>query len=93
MKLSQFTAIFVVNFKITGIQRNLNVQLKKVVDKYISGTTVIKKANFEDHMKKNETHCIASLCLLEKQYMTAKTNKDKSTNSVPVCLTFKNLQQ
>ena len=58
--------------------------VKRVVDKYISVTTVIKKANFEDHMKKTETHRVASLCLLEKQHMTSKTNKDKSNNSVPV---------
>ena len=56
----------------------------KIVDKYISGITVIKNANFEDHMKKSETHCVASLHLLEKQHMTTKTNNDKSTNSVLV---------
>ena len=35
-------------------------------------------------MKKSKTHRIASLRLLEKQHMTGKTNKDKSTNSVRV---------
>ena len=46
--------------------------VKKVVDKYISGTIVIKKANFEDHMKKSETHRISSLRLLEKQQHGSK---------------------
>ena len=41
--------------------------VKVVADKYINGTTTVKKNNFDEHVKKSETHRIASLRMLERE--------------------------
>ena len=62
------------------MQRSLKVQLKKLLTSIFQELyTVIKKANFEDHMKKSETHRIYSfICFCCRMLFL------KETNSVPV---------
>ena len=72
--------------------------VKKVVGKYISGTIVIKKANFEDHMKKSETQHSISLRNNIWQQKQIKINQLILYQLVCrikqlFCLTFKHLQQ
>ena len=44
--------------------------VKMVLDRYVEGTKVIKK-NFEDHVKKSETHRIAAQRLSEQKTTSA----------------------
>ena len=61
--------------------------VKKVIDKFITGSTVIKKCNFEDHVKKSELHRIAALRMHEKesiaQHAAGRENTSASAPPAP----------
>ena len=63
---------------------NNNGAVKKVVDKFITGSTVIKKCNFEDHMKKSELHRIAALQINEKESIAQQAaGRENTSTSAP----------
>ena len=58
--------------------------VKKVVDKFITGSTVIKKCNFEDHVKKSELHRIAALRMHEKESIAQRAaGRENTSTSAP----------
>ena len=57
---------------------------KKVVDKFITGSTVIKKCNFEDHVKKSELHRITALRMHEKESIAQRAaGRENTSTSAP----------
>lgn len=55
--------------------------IKKIIDKYITGTKVVKKNNFQQHVKESTTHNTASLRISEKKLSHAEPTAESSSYS------------
>ena len=51
------------------------------VNKFVSGTTVIKKAHFHDHITKSNTHKVAALRLAERENSKTRSGGPSTSSS------------
>lgn len=61
---------------------NLNSFIKGQQDKYVNGTSIIKKCNFSDHIKKSASHAQAIQRLNEKNVTTGTSGQKSIVNCV-----------
>ena len=64
--------------KLEDVKRCKKGIAKVVSESFVKGTSVVKKNNFTDHIKRSKTHATAVIRLSEKEKQTVDTNTTPS---------------